>query len=214
MQRFSLWTRRFLAILAVMDLLLGTAWTALTADGNAEGAQSRADSDIVLLAKRRKTTPTPKPRTPKPASMATPVPASDEDPEEAAVAITPSPVPSGPIIDPQSITDWLFAHDFTLPDNFITKQEAQALGWNSRYNKLSDVAPGKSIGGDRVGNYDGKLPTARGRRYYECDCWYIRGSRNACRLVYSNDGLVFYTEDHYNTFTRMYPSVPQTEAAP
>ena len=143
--------------------------------------------------------PTPEP-TAKP--TATPVP-----------AVTVSPVPEGPIIDPQSIADYLFAHG-ELPDNFLTKKEAQALGWDSRYNYVSDVAPGMSIGGDRFGNYEGLLPTAKGRQYYECDCYYTKGRRNAYRIIFSNDGLVFYTEDHYQTFTEMHPSVPGTTRAP
>ncbi|MBR6029818.1 MAG: barnase [Clostridia bacterium] len=117
-----------------------------------------------------------------------------------------SPVPEGPIIDPQSIADYIFAHG-ELPDNFITKAEVEALGWDSRYDYVSDIAPGYSIGGDRFGNYEGRLPKAKGRQYYECDCWYVSGRRNAYRIVYSNDGLVFYTEDHYETFTEMHPWV-------
>ena len=112
---------------------------------------------------------------------------------------------AAPITDAQEIADYLFAYG-KLPPNFITKREAQALGWDSSRNYVSDVAPGKSIGGDRFGNYEGKLPTAKGRQYYECDCYYKKGSRNAYRIIYSNDGLVYYTGDHYNTFTQMFPS--------
>ena len=118
---------------------------------------------------------------------------------------------SSPITRPQEIVDYLDAYG-ELPDNFITKKEARALGWDSSYNYVGDVAPGKSIGGDRFGNYEGKLPTARGRQYYECDCYYVKGRRNAYRLVFSNDGLVFYTEDHYNAFVQLYPSVQPTRA--
>ena len=71
---------------------------------------------------------------------------------------------------------------------------------------MSDVAPGMSIGGDYFGNSEGKLPKIKGRKYYECDCWYTGGKRNAYRIIYSNDGHVWYTEDHYNTFTEMSPS--------
>ena len=124
-----------------------------------------------------------------------------------------SPVPEGPITDPQSIADYIFANG-CLPDNFITKKEAQALGWDSRYNYLSDVAPGYSIGGDRFGNYEGILPRKSGRVYYECDCYYTGGKRNAYRIVFSNDGLVFYTEDHYNTFEEMHPSTEVQAQAP
>ena len=111
----------------------------------------------------------------------------------------------GPIIEPQRIADYLFEHG-ELPENFITKQEAKDLGWDSSWNYVSDVAPGMSIGGDSFGNYEGKLPKVKGRKYYECDCWYTGGKRNAYRIIYSNDGHVWYTEDHYNTFTEMSPS--------
>ena len=118
----------------------------------------------------------------------------------------PTPTPkAGPIIEPQDIADYLFEHG-RLPDNFITKAEAQALGWDSRENYVSDVAPGKSIGGDRFGNREGLLPKAKGRQYYEADCYYVSGPRNQYRIVYSNDGLVYYTDDHYETFKKMKPS--------
>ena len=65
-----------------------------------------------------------------------------------------------------------------------------------------------SIGGDYFGNYEGKLPVIKGRKYYECDCWYTEGPRSEYRIIYSNDGHVWYTEDHYNTFTEMSPSKP------
>ncbi|MBQ7846497.1 MAG: ribonuclease [Clostridia bacterium] len=107
--------------------------------------------------------------------------------------------------DPQGIADYLFEHG-ELPDNFITKKEAQALGWDSSENYVGDVAPGKSIGGDRFGNYEGLLPKASGRQYYEADCYYEGKKRNAHRIVYSNDGLVFYTDDHYESFVEMKPS--------
>lgn len=111
----------------------------------------------------------------------------------------------GPIIEPQAIADYIFEHG-KLPDNFITKKEAQALGWDSSYNCVSDVAPGKSIGGDRFGNYEGLLPSKKGRTWYEADCYYTSGKRNAYRILFSNDGLVYYTDDHYESFTQMFPS--------
>ena len=93
-----------------------------------------------------------------------------------------------------------------LPANFITKKQAQALGWEG--GSLEKIAPGKCIGGDYFGNYEGKLPKVKGRKYYECDCWYTEGKRSQYRIIYSNDGHVWYTEDHYNTFTEMSPSEP------
>ena len=86
------------------------------------------------------------------------------------------------------------------------KKEAQALGWDSSYNYVSDVAPGKSIGGDYFGNYERKLPAVKGRKYYEADCFYQGGKRNAYRIIYSNDGHVWYTGDHYETFMELFPS--------
>ena len=91
-----------------------------------------------------------------------------------------------------------------LPSNYITKKRATELGWVSEEGNLSDVLPGKSIGGSAFGNYEKLLPEAEGRKYYECDIDYTGGYRNAKRLVYSNDGLIYYTEDHYNTFERLY----------
>ena len=78
------------------------------------------------------------------------------------------------------------------------------MGWDSSKGNLSDILPGMSIGGSAFGNYEGALPRANGRRYFECDIDYDGGYRGAKRLVYSNDGLVFYTEDHYNTFEQIY----------
>ena len=91
-----------------------------------------------------------------------------------------------------------------LPSNYITKDQARALGWVSSRGNLNEVAPGKSIGGDRFGNYEQLLPTKRGRQYFECDIDYHGGRRNAKRIIFSNDGLIYYSEDHYNTFQLLY----------
>jgi len=94
----------------------------------------------------------------------------------------------------------LYAH---LPRNFITKKDARALGWNG--GGLDDYADGKCIGGDRFGNYEGLLPDAPGREYHECDIDTLHAvSRGAKRIVYSNDGLIYYTEDHYESFILLY----------
>ena len=91
-----------------------------------------------------------------------------------------------------------------LPGNYITKKEAQDLGWDSKKGNLDQVAPGMSIGGSYFGNYEGMLPEKKGRKYYECDLDYEGGYRGAKRLIYSNDGLIFYTEDHYKKFEQLY----------
>lgn len=86
-----------------------------------------------------------------------------------------------------------------LPPNYITKNEARDLGWEG--GSVEDYLEGAAIGGDRFGNYEGILPEADGRAYTECDIdtdgYPSRGSR---RLVFSNDGLYFYTSDHYESF--------------
>lgn len=99
----------------------------------------------------------------------------------------------------------LYLHTYNrLPDNFVTKKEAEDQGWNSKEGDLQDILPGKSIGGSHFGNYDKQLPEKKGRRYFECDLNYTGGYRGAERLVYSNDGLIFYTGDHYETFEQLY----------
>ena len=96
----------------------------------------------------------------------------------------------------------LYIHTYgKLPQNFITKSEARALGWEG--GSLEPYAPGKCIGGDRFGNYEGLLPTDR--KYTECDIDTLgASSRGAKRIVFSNDGLIYYTEDHYESFTLLY----------
>lgn len=99
----------------------------------------------------------------------------------------------------------LYIHTYGhLPDNYITKREAEDLGWNSKEGNLWQAAPGMSIGGSRFGNYEGALPDKEGRQYYECDIDYDGGYRGAKRIIYSDDGLIFYTEDHYKTFEQLY----------
>lgn len=90
-----------------------------------------------------------------------------------------------------------------LPENYITKQEAEEAGWEG--GSLEPYAPGKCIGGNRFGNYEGLLPEKEGRTYQECDIDTLgAGSRGAKRIVFSNDGLIYYTEDHYSSFELLY----------
>ena len=90
-----------------------------------------------------------------------------------------------------------------LPENFITKKEAKALGWEG--GSLEPYAPGKSIGGDRFGNYEGILPEEDGVTYKECDIDTMGADqRGAKRIVFSNEGTVYYTEDHYKSFELLY----------
>ena len=90
-----------------------------------------------------------------------------------------------------------------LPNNFITKKEAQALGWEG--GSLEPYAPGMCIGGSHFGNFEGLLPEKKGRKYTECDIDTLgKKSRGAKRIVFSNDGLIYYTDDHYESFELLY----------
>ena len=100
-----------------------------------------------------------------------------------------------------------------LPDNYLTKKEAQALGWESRKGNLWDVADGCSVGGDRFGNYEALLPEAKGRKWTECDIDFDGSYRGAERIVFSNDGLIYYTGDHYESFEEIEVVWSDTEDA-
>ena len=98
-----------------------------------------------------------------------------------------------------------YIHQFNeLPPNYLTKNEAEELGWDNSEGNLWEVTDGMSIGGDFFGNREGLLPKKSGRTYYEADINYDGGYRGAERIVYSNDGLIFYTDDHYESFEQLY----------
>ncbi|MCL1851593.1 MAG: hypothetical protein FWF88_00975 [Peptococcaceae bacterium] len=92
-----------------------------------------------------------------------------------------------------------------LPANYITKAQATAAGWVASEGNLAEVAPGKSIGGDIYRNAEGALPAAPGRIWYEADINYTSGFRGSDRILYSNDGLIYGTTDHYATFIVIKP---------
>lgn len=99
----------------------------------------------------------------------------------------------------------LYIHTYSkLPSNYVSKSEAKNMGWVANKGNLLKVCDGCSIGGDKFTNREGNLPKKKGRQYYECDIDYTGGTRNAKRIVYSNDGLIYYTDDHYNTFELLY----------
>lgn len=127
----------------------------------------------------------------------------------SAPAPTPGDTPDCPSVekddfyyDPESVV--LYLHYYgQLPPNFITKDEARDLGWSG--GSVERYRDGAAIGGDRFQNRDKVLPTKSGRTYTECDMYTLgENERGACRLVFSNDGLYFYTDDHYETFTELY----------
>ena len=91
-----------------------------------------------------------------------------------------------------------------LPDNYVTKDEAEDAGWNGG-NVERYTGEGTAIGGNYFGNREGLLPKAQGRSYTECDIDTVgENSRGGKRIVFSNDGLIYYTEDHYESFELLY----------
>ncbi len=98
----------------------------------------------------------------------------------------------------------LYIHTYgCLPGNFITKEEARQAGWDG--GSLEPYCPGMCIGGDSFGNREGLLPKADGRTWTECDINTLgAGARGAERIVFSNDGLIYYTGDHYESFELLY----------
>lgn len=124
---------------------------------------------------------------------------SDEETELSADSELPE---DGSYTSRDDVALYISIYDH-LPSNFITKKEAQALGWEG--GSLEPYAPGKCIGGSRFGNYEGLLPEKEGRVYTECDIDTLGAEkRGARRIVFSNDGLIYYTEDHYESFELLY----------
>lgn len=129
-------------------------------------------------------------------------PEASEDPGETETSEAPPMDEDGSYTTKEEVA--LYIHLYgRLPRNFITKKEAEKLGWP--VGSLETYAPGMCIGGSRFGNYEGMLPEAEGRTYTECDIDTLGAEkRGAKRIVFSNDGLIYYTEDHYETFELLY----------
>ena len=136
-----------------------------------------------------------------PPAPETPVPATETPAPENPLPEEVLPVESGSYTEVEEVAYYLHTYGH-LPDNYMTKSEAEEAGWNSYKGNLWDVAYGMSIGGDRYGNYDGQLP--KGERYYEADVNYDGGYRGEERIIYTEDGDIWYTSDHYESFERLY----------
>ena len=159
--------------------------------------------------------PAPQPEETLPVSQAPPaveqspviLPAVDQQPP---VIETQPPVEQPPVLPEDGQYDdkdnvALYIHLYgKLPSNYVTKKDAEALyGWQG--GALDVIAPGKAIGGSYYGNYEGLLPDADGREWTECDIGTIgQTKRGAERIVFSNDGLIYYTPDHYESFELLY----------
>ena len=123
---------------------------------------------------------------------------TETEPEETGALLDPN----GWYYSAEDVALYLITYG-ELPVNFITKSEARELGWEG--GSVQKYLEGAAIGGDRFGNREGILPKASGRQYYECDIDTDgKSSRGAKRIVFSNDGLIYYTEDHYESFILLY----------
>lgn len=126
-------------------------------------------------------------------------PPETQPPETDPPENKPSLDPNGSYTTKNDVA--LYIHLYgRLPNNFVTKNQAEDLyGWNG--GSLSKY--GMCIGGDRFYNNEGRLPS--GYTYYECDIDTLYSSkRGAKRLVFTYSGIIYYTSDHYRTFTRLY----------
>ena len=193
--------KKVLSLLLILLLLTGcaprpaqTEFAQLPAETEvpptAAPTEAPMDFSLVLLTEEPEhETPSPT-DTPEPTAAPTPAP-------------TDCPVQYGEDYDDKDRVA-LYLHLYgELPPHFITKSEAQKLGWGS--GEVEYYRKGAAIGGDRFGNYEGLLPKKKGRQYYECDIGTVgKKSRGAQRIIFSNDGLVYYTDDHYESFTLLY----------
>ena len=147
--------------------------------------------------------------TTEPAPDTEPVPATESAPLTEPATEPVQTTEASPAVTEDGVYDSkeevaLYIHLYGhLPSNYITKKAAESLGWPGGY--LEPYAPGKCIGGSRFGNYEGRLPEAKGRTWTECDIGTLGArSRGSKRIVFSNDGLIYYTEDHYEHFELLY----------
>ena len=184
-------------LLPILVLALLLAWYLLPdTDGAAlptTTVQATASSGLSLVTPG----PTKAPKPAKtPAPEKTPAPAASASPEAGTLD------EDGKYTSKEDVA--LYIHTYgRLPSNFVTKKEAEAAGWTG--GPLDRVLPGMCIGGNRFGNYEGLLPEAKGRKWTECDINTLGAkSRGSERIVFSNDGLIYYTSDHYESFELLY----------
>lgn len=193
---------------AIVDMVVDGLGTAIDSylgedtEGNSTGDSIGISGEIELPLETSTATPEPTvTSTPKPTATSTPKPTATSTPKPTATP-TPAIDEEGWYYSKKEVA--LYIHTYEkLPENFITKSEAQDLGWTG--GTVENYKEGAAIGGDKFGNREGILPKKNGRQYYECDIdTKGKGSRGAKRIVFSNDGLIYYTDDHYESFTLLY----------
>jgi guanyl-specific ribonuclease Sa len=183
--KFSKW-KGYLALLIAVQMLLFTGCGAADNNASASSAQEQtvAQQEIPEQTVAQQETPEQTETSSETELIVDPTAAIDRD---------------GTYTSKDDVALYLYTYG-ELPDNFITKKEAQALGWSG--GSLEPYAPGKCIGGDKFGNYEGVLPQGS---YHECDIDTLGAkSRGAKRIVYSDEGDIYYTEDHYESFELLY----------
>ena len=188
--------KRTFAIILIILALLAAVWLSGSLKPQTVDApdQTQPTSGLVLLDGEAQTDDL----TAEPTTEAADTSEPETQPEATQAAIDEA----GSYTSKEDVSLYLNTYGH-LPDNFITKSAARTLGWSG--GGLDDYDYGKCIGGDRFGNNEGLLPEARGRQYYECDIDTLhKDSRGAKRIVFSNDGLIYYSGDHYDSFELLY----------
>ena len=198
--------KKLLPVLLLLALALSLcllAGCAVPSSAPAAGKPAAQEQELTLITPAPVQTPRPT-QSPKPTPVQTPKPLRTPKPSQ-----TPEAAQEPKVLDEYgSYTTKddvaLYLHIYGhLPPNFITKKEAEMAGWNG--GSLDRVLPGMCIGGDYFGNYEGQLPRAKGRKWAECDINTLgKRSRGAERIIFSNDGLIYYTPDHYESFELLY----------
>ena len=203
-------------VLALVLPLLGLTFAGCTAQDAVDIAASVAEVALEVMEEADAADESPADVTeipeeepePEPEPIPEELPEKEPEPEPEPIP-EPEPEPEEPAIeenvsydDRDNVALYIYTYG-KLPPNYISKAEAQDLGWEG--GSVERYAPGKCIGGSKFGNYEGLLPKKSGRQYYECDIDTLgESSRGAKRIVYSNDGLIYYTDDHYESFTLLY----------
>lgn len=174
----------------MLSVLVGFAFAGCTQNASA-GSHSTASSFVAASSASSS------------AGSASPASATGAQAASASGASAVSVTKDGTYTDKEHVALYIHLYGH-VPSNYVTKTKARKAGWVNTEGNLWDVLPGKSIGGGGFNNDDGTLPDAPGREWFECDIDYDGGYRNEKRIVYSDDGLVFYTGDHYKTFEQLY----------
>ena len=209
--------KKVLSLLLILLLLFGCAPRPAQTDFVQLPAETEAlataaptdapmdDSLVLLTDAPPHETPAPS-KAPEPTAAPTATMRPTDVPQPTAAptpGATESPVVYGEDYDDKDGVA-LYLHLYgELPPHFITKEEARKLGWNG--GEVEYYRTGAAIGGDYFGNYEGRLPKKKGRTYHECDIDTVgKKSRGAKRIIWSDDGLIYYTGDHYESFTLLY----------